>query len=99
MHVGDQTSVGEPVGENDVLFGRGGINLHPGNIRFRDEATRLHPEYESTSKEEKYPISILLIDFIEQTGGRCLEREPDGLWYEVDRNMASKKASQKLRQD
>ena len=86
--------------DDDVLFGRGGFtNSHPGNIKYRAKALELRPRYEaSLSKEEKYEISILLIDSVVAEGGRFLEKGKDGLWHEVLYNGARKKASQQLRE-
>ncbi|KAL7461939.1 hypothetical protein ACHAXS_002348 [Conticribra weissflogii] len=85
--------------EHDVLFGRGGYtNTHPGNIKFREEALKLRPWYESSSKEEKYRISDLLVESVKSEGHRFLEKGSDGNWYEVIGNGARKKASQALRE-
>mmetsp|Transcript_30788 Transcript_30788/g.63251 ORF Transcript_30788/g.63251 Transcript_30788/m.63251 type:complete len:550 (-) Transcript_30788:176-1825(-) len=85
--------------EQDVLFGRGGYtNTHPGNIKFREEALKLRPWYESSSKEEKYRISDLLVESVKSEGHRFLEKGSDGNWYEVIGNGARKKASQALRE-
>lgn len=84
--------------DQDVLFGRGGYtNNNPGNIHFRAEALRLRPWYESSTKEEKYEISNLLLESVLSKGGRFLERK-DGEWYEVIGGGARRKASQALRE-
>jgi len=96
----DESRSVEPT-ENDVLFGRGGFtNTHPGNIKFRQKALELRPWYEqcTTSKEEKYRISDLLVESVKCEGNRFLERGDDGLWHEVIGNGARKKASQALRE-
>ncbi|KAL3803711.1 hypothetical protein HJC23_003765 [Cyclotella cryptica] len=82
--------------DDDVLFGRGGdINRHPGNILFREEALKLRPWYEKSSKEVKCEISKILLESVK---GRFLEKDGDGLWHEVNRNGARRKASQALRE-
>ncbi|KAL3804354.1 hypothetical protein HJC23_011282 [Cyclotella cryptica] len=85
--------------DDDVLFGRGGYtNNRPGNIFFRQEALRLRPWYEQSSKEEKYEISNILLESVKSRGGRFLEKGGDGLWHEVIGNGARRKASQALRE-
>ena len=85
--------------EDDVLFGRGGFtNNRPGNIFFRQEALRLRPWYEQSSKEEKYEISNILLESVRSRGGRFLEKGSDGEWHEVIENGARRKASQALRE-
>ena len=85
--------------DDDVLFGRGGYtNSHPGNIKFRNKALELRPWYESSSNEEKYNISELLLESVKSEGHRFLEKGSDGLWHEVIGNGARKKASQALRE-
>lgn len=94
----DESHAFEPT-DDDVLFGRGGYsNNHPGNIFFRNEALKLRPLYESTSKEEKYNISVILLESVKSRGGRFLEKGKDGLWHEVIGNGARRKASQALRE-
>ena len=96
----DLTRAVEPT-DDDVLFGRGGYsNQHPGNIRFREKAMELRPWYEAatTTKEEKYRISELLVESVKSEGHRFLEKGEDGLWHEVVGNGARKKASQALRE-
>jgi len=85
--------------EDDVLFGRGGYtNTHRGNINFREEAQKLRPWYESSTKEEKFVISQMLIESVKNKGHRFLEKGNDGMWHEVIGNGARKKASQALRE-
>lgn len=94
----DESRVIEPT-DDDVLFGRGGYtNSHPGNMKFRNKALELRPWYESSSKEEKYNISELLLESVKSEGHRFLEKGSDGLWHEVIGNGARKKASQALRE-
>merc|ERR1712060_692627 len=97
-HLIDESRVFEPT-DNDVLFGRGGFtNTHPGNIKFREKAFELRPWYESVSKEEKYGISDLLVEYVKATGNHFLKKGSNGLWHEVIGNGARKKASQALRE-
>jgi len=87
--------------DNDILFGRGSkSNKHPGNIRFREKARELGSWYIScSSKEEKYEVSKVLVNFIKGENCRFLEKGPHGLWYKVIGNGARKKASQALRDE
>ncbi|KAL3827326.1 hypothetical protein ACHAXA_005072 [Cyclostephanos tholiformis] len=94
----DESKTIEPA-DDDVLLGRGGyVNIHPGNIKFREKALELRPWYESSTKEEKYNISKVLIESVRGKGHRFLEKGSDGLWHEVSGNGVRKKASQSLRE-
>jgi hypothetical protein len=96
----DESKTIEPT-DDDVLLGRGGyVNIHPGNIKFRQKALELREWYEASSKEEKYNISNVLIHSVMSQGHRFLEKGSDGqgLWYEVSGNGVRKKASQALRE-
>jgi hypothetical protein len=96
----DESKTIEPT-DDDVLLGRGGyVNIHPGNIKFRQKALELREWYEASTKEEKYNISNVLIHSVTSQGHRFLEKGPDGqgLWYEVSGNGVRKKASQALRE-
>jgi hypothetical protein len=94
----DESTACEPT-DDDVLFGRGGFtNNRAGNVFFRQEALRLRPWYEASTKEEKYEISNVLLEAVKSKGGRFLERGSDGLWHEVIGNGARRKASQALRE-
>merc|ERR1711933_392611 len=66
--------------------------------KFRQKALELRPWYESVSKEDKYGISDLLVEYVKASGNRFLEKGSDGLWHEVIGNGARKKASQALRE-
>ena len=94
----DLSTAIEPT-ENDILFGRGSkSNKHPGNIFFREKARELGSWFIScSSKEEKYKVSEVLVEFIKGENCRFLKKVPDGLWYEVVGNDTRKKASQALR--
>ena len=96
----DLSTAIEPT-ENDILFGRGSkSNKHPGNIFFREKARELGSWFIScSSKEEKYKVSEMLVEFIKGENRRFLEKGPDGLWYEVVGNDTRKKAGQALRSE
>lgn len=50
------------------------------------------------SKEEKYKVSVVLVDCMKAENRRFLQIELDGQWYEVVGNNVRKKASQQLRE-
>lgn len=62
------------------------------------KALELRPWYESSTKEEKFNISELLIESVKSEGHRFLEKGKDKMWHEVMGNGARKKASQALRE-
>ena len=87
--------------DNDVLLGRGGLaNKHPGNKRYRDEIENTKDAYRSASKEEKTEWAELLVKYVQNYGGRFLEKEKEtGKWYVVPDIVARRKAGQALRED
>jgi len=93
--------------ENDVLCGRGGrINLHTGNVQFRDLIQATKQEYlaPSTRKLEKAHIAASIVHMIRSTldpPGRFLKKErgPTGRWFEIGDAKAIKKTGQALRED
>ena len=92
------TSVPIEPSDGDVLYGRGGnANSHPGNIRFREKARELLPRYLLCSKEDKTLVSVELMESVTRKGHRFIKRRSDGIWDEVDRDSARKKASQCFR--
>lgn len=84
----------------DVLRGRGqNVFDHPGNARFRREVENLRPHYNSCkNKKEKTVVSEELIRRVQSYGGRFLDRDPSGNWFEEDDGTARKKCSQALRE-
>ena len=48
----------------------------------------------STTREEKYYLSLELVERVKGYGGRFLEKGTDGLWREMNEKDARKKASQ-----
>jgi len=86
----------------DILRGRGGLtNHHEGNMRFRDEARQLRSAYRhaTATREEKYQLSVDLVQRVKEYGGRFLEKGKGGKWYEMSERDARKKASQVLREE
>ncbi len=85
----------------DVLLGRGGLtNNHAGNIRYREEVEKVKPMYFSCrTKSEKKEVSELLVAYVQDYGGRFLEKDPDTKkWILASPKAARKKASQALRE-
>ena len=85
----------------DVLLGRGGqTNNHSGNIKYREEVEKVKPMYFSCmTKSEKKEVSELLVAYVQDYGGRFLEKDPDtGEWMLASDRAARKKASQALRE-
>jgi hypothetical protein len=81
--------------EHDVLHGRGEhTNKHPGNINFRKKARELLPKYKECSNEEKYRMSVELMQSVTSKGHNFLGEE-GGKWYRV--LNPRKKASQAFR--
>ncbi len=85
----------------DVLLGRGGLtNNHSGNIRYREEVEKVKPMYFSClTKSEKKEVSELLVAYVQDYGGRFLEKDSEsGEWVIASQSSARKKASQALRE-
>lgn len=86
---------------HDVLFGRGsGSFYYEGNIRFRAIILKYKNSYNGTKvRQEKADIADLIVDKIEKSGGRFLEKkEGDDAWVQVYRRVALEKTKQALRQ-
>eukprot|EP00550_Attheya_septentrionalis_P006003 CAMPEP_0198293622 /NCGR_PEP_ID=MMETSP1449-20131203/18063_1 /TAXON_ID=420275 /ORGANISM="Attheya septentrionalis, Strain CCMP2084" /LENGTH=253 /DNA_ID=CAMNT_0043993269 /DNA_START=397 /DNA_END=1158 /DNA_ORIENTATION=+ len=88
------------VNDGDVLLGRGGkSNHHAGNIRFLAEVGTRKLQYMNSTKQEKTNVSQFLVDWVQQQGGRFLEKHKStGTWEEVQNLRARKKCSQALRE-
>lgn len=85
--------------DEDVLLGRGGLtNHHPGNKRYRKEASKLKAKYMKCTKKQKTGVSEQLVKRVKSWGGRFLIREKNGVYYEASKDKARKKASQALRE-
>ena len=83
----------------DVLLGRGKRSyVHEGNEQFRRLVTSVAAKYKSYSKNGKTELSIRIVDFIDQMGGRFLARVPNSnSWKKVESRVARRKTSQALR--
>jgi hypothetical protein len=88
----------EDVGENDVLFGRGGgTNRHRGNIYFRQLVADSQPEYLLCRKIDKSGIANAIVKAIQSKNGRFLKMRGE-FYEEVGDNVARLKTSQALRE-
>jgi len=61
----------------------------------------MQPLYQAASVTEKFEMSVELVDFVHQRGGRFLKKDPkkSNQWKEVDFKYARSKASRALRGD
>jgi hypothetical protein len=86
--------------DKDVLLGRGGHAAHhPGNSNYLRAKATIQARYSAATKTEKMGISQELVDIVREWGGRFLKRHQlVGKWYEVENEVARKKASQTLRE-
>ncbi|KAL3815465.1 hypothetical protein ACHAXA_008515 [Cyclostephanos tholiformis] len=92
----DPTRLATPT-ELDVLAGRGGeTNKHLGNLVFREEARKLRVFYrmKDASRDDKFRLSVELVERIKKKGGRFLGKCDEGLWYVMFDDDARKKAIQ-----
>jgi hypothetical protein len=80
----------------DVLFGRGKVKDHPGNIRLHKVIDNMRSRYELAEKWEKTVIAEEIIAIIKDASGRFLKVEGDG-WVEVDMEVAREKVSHTFR--
>jgi hypothetical protein len=99
---------------NDVLAGRGGgVNAHPGNIRFRDWVLVRREAYTlAVSKSDKMAVAQQVVALVQAQDppGRFLVRDPSapvaaahhsgtsGWWIELDEEKIMAKTSQALRE-
>ena len=88
--------------ENDVLCGRGnGVNLHPGNQKFRAMIKALKPEYVAASKPDKSSFPYLVVAEIQNAvpPGRFMKYCPKtDQWHELPTKQAITKTRQALRE-
>lgn len=87
------------VGDDDVLCGRGGgTNYHIGNVRFRAVIAEHQREYLAAKRPDKERIAQVIVNIIQERGGRFLQKDESGTWQEVDDKKAIAKSSQALRE-
>jgi len=94
-----------PITDRDVLLGRGGLtNSHPGNQSFRSFVEEVKPMYNDfKTKQKKKETSLLVVEHVEEKGGRFLKNIKENLnshdrWVIAPRGEARRKSSQALRE-
>jgi hypothetical protein len=82
----------------DVLFGRGKVKEHPGNIRLHQLIEKRRSRYEVAEKWEKTVIAEEIVAIIKECSGRFLRPTVNGEgWLEVDKEIAREKVSHTFR--
>ena len=93
----------EDIKANDVLFGQGGkSNLHPGNIRYREEVANYQELYKSaTDVKEKQGFNRHVTNFVKNVchGRFLLKDSATNSWYVAPDKNVWKKVSQCLREN
>ncbi|CAJ1936553.1 unnamed protein product [Cylindrotheca closterium] len=85
--------------EMDVLFGKGyRLQLHPGNVRFREFLQQHRGEYESTPRQNRRDIAIKLTQMLRNSGVRFLQKAGSDEWVESDSEHAETKIAQFFRE-
>lgn len=86
--------------QTDVLSGRGaGVNLHPGNVYFRDLIAEHKHEYLTSDPGEKKRIIRRIVQAA-LSRGRFLKQDPQSeLWICITFDEARKKVGQALREN
>jgi hypothetical protein len=86
--------------QTDILSGRGaGINLHPGNVYFRDLIAQHKSNYLESDPGEKKRIIRRIVQAA-QSRGRFLKQDPQSeLWICISFDEARKKVGQALREN
>ena len=81
------------------MCGRGGISNHEGNQAYLRKKEEMQERYRHATDKEKYEMSLELVAFVTNRGGRFLERDREmkDVWYQMSHDDARKKASQALR--
>eukprot|EP00526_Cylindrotheca_closterium_P009190 CAMPEP_0113627882 /NCGR_PEP_ID=MMETSP0017_2-20120614/14443_1 /TAXON_ID=2856 /ORGANISM="Cylindrotheca closterium" /LENGTH=512 /DNA_ID=CAMNT_0000538159 /DNA_START=62 /DNA_END=1600 /DNA_ORIENTATION=- /assembly_acc=CAM_ASM_000147 len=83
---------------SDVLLGRGHvIQMHPGNIRFREFLREYQEEYNNTPRYKRVKTSTELTRALLGKGIRFLKKTESGGWVESDFTGAEKKVKQLFR--
>jgi hypothetical protein len=89
--------INEP-GPLDVLHGRGWkVQVHPGNIRFRNIIAERQKVYNKSLIYEKTVISKEIVHGIKESGGRFLRQDEGHGWKLVDDNVARVKVGAAFR--
>ena len=83
----------------DVLFGRGKVKDHYGNVHLHQLIAMRHDRYEAAERWEKTIIAEEIVSIIRDLGGRFLKPTKDKFnpWMEVDAEIAREKVSHTFR--
>lgn len=74
------------------------INIHPGNVAFREAIAKNHDRYDNEAEGKKYLIAREIVDGFYSQGSRFLKKIPTSdEWVEVPKKRAWAKAQQTLR--
>ncbi|CAJ1936696.1 unnamed protein product [Cylindrotheca closterium] len=85
--------------EMDVLFGKGyRLQLHPGNVRFREFLEQRRGEYEGTPRQNRRDIAIKFAQMLRNNGVRFLQKAGSEEWVESDSAQAETKVAQFFRE-
>jgi len=87
--------------DHDVLCGRGGAtNNHVGNTNYRKLVSHNKRLYITCPKRHKIIVSRSIVEAVRRQNppGRFLNKEADGLWYDIGHQKALEKTSQALRE-
>lgn len=83
----------------DVLFGKGyRLQVHPGNIRFREFLKPYVGEYDDSPRQRKAELRIRLAQTLRNDGVRFLHKAASGEWVESNLVEAEKKIGQMFRE-
>jgi hypothetical protein len=89
--------INEP-GPLDVLQGRGWkVQVHPGNLRFRNIIAERQEVYDKSLIYDKTVISKEIVQVIKESGGRFLRQDERHGWKLVDDKVARVKVSAAFR--
>jgi hypothetical protein len=89
--------INEP-GPLDVLQGRGmKVQVHPGNLRFRNIIAERQKVYDKSLIHDKTVISKEIVQVIKESGGRFLRQDEGHGWKLVDDNVARVKTTNAFR--
>jgi len=83
--------------KNDVLFGRGKVKEHPGNVYLHQLLGEKQDRYEAAERWEKTVIAEEIVSIIRERGGRFLKQGKSQQWVEVDAETAREKVSHTFR--
>jgi hypothetical protein len=82
----------------DVLLGRGAtLQRHPGNLYFRSLIDARREMYDCAGRGTKSEIASKIIQLVKDSFGRFLKQERNGVWTEVEDDVARLKASTAFR--